>query len=237
MSPDMSEHRGSRVPRILWPSLMGDQTVSELSNKFLFNSNSNTNDKKVYLTSSIFGDSCSDIAVNSSDLTNLCDGLTLTKDSPPTNFRTFDKLISHTENEDLSVKLEPITSSTDANTELMPSSISEADSTTIVSEQLPISPSNVVKKRDSFCIESPVLDSSHISSGDIVYPAIPANCTLQEDLKSVSSDGKISLLFLKQPERQHRARYQTEGSRGAIKDQQGNNFPIIQVRTDIYQLN
>lgn len=32
-----------------------------------------------------------------------------------------------------------------------------------------------------------------------------------------------------QPEQQHRARYQTEGSRGAVKDRTGNGFPIVQL--------
>lgn len=39
----------------------------------------------------------------------------------------------------------------------------------------------------------------------------------------------ISLSIIKQPEQQHRARYQTEGSRGAVKDRDGNGFPIVQL--------
>ncbi|KAF6777852.1 hypothetical protein AHF37_02920 [Paragonimus kellicotti] len=35
--------------------------------------------------------------------------------------------------------------------------------------------------------------------------------------------------ILEQPESQHRARYQTEGSRGAVKDRSGCGFPIIQL--------
>lgn len=37
------------------------------------------------------------------------------------------------------------------------------------------------------------------------------------------------LTIVKQPEQQHRARYQTEGSRGAVKDREGNGFPIVQL--------
>ncbi|KAJ6637782.1 Nuclear factor of activated T-cells 5, partial [Pseudolycoriella hygida] len=44
-----------------------------------------------------------------------------------------------------------------------------------------------------------------------------------------SRDGKIQLQILAQPEQQHRARYQTEGSRGAVKDRSGNGFPIVKL--------
>lgn len=39
----------------------------------------------------------------------------------------------------------------------------------------------------------------------------------------------IALSIIKQPEQQHRARYQTEGSRGAVKDREGNGFPVVQL--------
>ncbi|KAK9511055.1 hypothetical protein O3M35_005702 [Rhynocoris fuscipes] len=45
----------------------------------------------------------------------------------------------------------------------------------------------------------------------------------------VSRDGKVQLQILSQPEMQHRARYQTEGSRGAVKDRTGNGFPIVKL--------
>ena len=47
---------------------------------------------------------------------------------------------------------------------------------------------------------------------------------------NTSSDGKISLVISKQPEKQHRARYHTEGSRGAVKDRGQNSFPTVQLR-------
>lgn len=41
--------------------------------------------------------------------------------------------------------------------------------------------------------------------------------------------GELGLTILSQPEQQHRARYQTEGSRGAVKDRSGNGFPVVQL--------
>lgn len=43
------------------------------------------------------------------------------------------------------------------------------------------------------------------------------------------SPGDVSLTIIKQPEQQHRARYQTEGSRGAVKDREGNGFPVVRL--------
>uniref|UniRef100_A0A182M484 Nuclear factor of activated T-cells 5 n=1 Tax=Anopheles culicifacies TaxID=139723 RepID=A0A182M484_9DIPT len=42
-------------------------------------------------------------------------------------------------------------------------------------------------------------------------------------------DGKVQLQIVTQPEQQHRARYQTEGSRGAVKDRSGNGFPVVRL--------
>ncbi|XP_029038308.2 nuclear factor of activated T-cells 5-like isoform X6 [Osmia bicornis bicornis] len=53
--------------------------------------------------------------------------------------------------------------------------------------------------------------------------------TLTSQLCSASSDGKVQLQIICQPEQQHRARYQTEGSRGAVKDRTGNGFPIVRL--------
>jgi hypothetical protein len=47
---------------------------------------------------------------------------------------------------------------------------------------------------------------------------------------NTSSDGKTSLVISKQPEKQHRARYHTEGSRGAVKDRDQSSFPTVQLR-------
>lgn len=53
--------------------------------------------------------------------------------------------------------------------------------------------------------------------------------TLTSQLSSTSRNGKVGLQILNQPEQQHRARYQTEGSRGAVKDRTGNSFPVVKV--------
>ena len=39
----------------------------------------------------------------------------------------------------------------------------------------------------------------------------------------------MQLQIVNQPEVQHRARYQTEGSRGAVKDRTGNGYPTVQL--------
>jgi nuclear factor of activated T-cells 5 len=44
-----------------------------------------------------------------------------------------------------------------------------------------------------------------------------------------SKSGKFELKILSQPEEQHRARYLTEGSRGAIKDKSGLSHPIVKL--------
>lgn len=56
-----------------------------------------------------------------------------------------------------------------------------------------------------------------------------AGVSLASNLLGLSSDGKAQLQILCQPEQQHRARYQTEGSRGAVKDRSGNGFPVVKV--------
>ncbi|XP_063903458.1 nuclear factor of activated T-cells 5-like isoform X3 [Zophobas morio] len=55
---------------------------------------------------------------------------------------------------------------------------------------------------------------------------VPLTTQLSTSSKYVSD---VSLTIVKQPEQQHRARYQTEGSRGAVKDREGNGFPIVQL--------
>lgn len=55
--------------------------------------------------------------------------------------------------------------------------------------------------------------------------------TLSTPLSSTSRDGKVQIMIVCQPEQQHRARYQTEGSRGAVKDRTGNGFPVVKAST------
>ncbi|XP_077301053.1 nuclear factor of activated T cells 3 [Arctopsyche grandis] len=59
------------------------------------------------------------------------------------------------------------------------------------------------------------------------HPLEPINLCSQ--LPSHSRDGRFYLQIVCQPEQQHRARYQTEGSRGAVKDRSGNGFPIVKL--------
>ncbi|XP_031785225.1 nuclear factor of activated T-cells 5 isoform X8 [Nasonia vitripennis] len=60
-------------------------------------------------------------------------------------------------------------------------------------------------------------------------PAHQGPVTLTSTLSSLSRNGKTHLQIVCQPEQQHRARYQTEGSRGAVKDRTGNGFPIVRL--------
>ncbi|KAJ8683525.1 hypothetical protein QAD02_019317, partial [Eretmocerus hayati] len=60
-------------------------------------------------------------------------------------------------------------------------------------------------------------------------PAHQGPVTLTSQLSSLSRNGKTQLQIICQPEQQHRARYQTEGSRGAVKDRTGNGFPIVRL--------
>jgi len=47
--------------------------------------------------------------------------------------------------------------------------------------------------------------------------------------QAATSDGSVVFKIINQPEAQHRARYQTEGSRGAIKDRVGTGFPTLKL--------
>ncbi|XP_068207908.1 nuclear factor of activated T-cells 5-like isoform X2 [Palaemon carinicauda] len=59
--------------------------------------------------------------------------------------------------------------------------------------------------------------------------AIQSPPSLNAHLSSRSSDGSIELRLINQPEEQHRARYQTEGSRGAVKDEEGKGHPTVKL--------
>ncbi len=45
-----------------------------------------------------------------------------------------------------------------------------------------------------------------------------------------NKSGQYELKITVQPEEQHRARYMTEGSRGAVKDKSQQGHPVVQVR-------
>ncbi|KAA0200471.1 hypothetical protein HAZT_HAZT009469 [Hyalella azteca] len=78
--------------------------------------------------------------------------------------------------------------------------------------------------------EDQKFDGTNKSQEDILSLSAQYLCTsLTAELQSVSSDGSIKLVLVKQPEHEHRARYATEGSRGAVKDREGSGHPIIEV--------
>jgi hypothetical protein len=52
---------------------------------------------------------------------------------------------------------------------------------------------------------------------------------LQQQGNTATQDRSIVFKIINQPETQHRARYQTEGSRGAIKDRSGAGFPTLKL--------
>lgn len=58
---------------------------------------------------------------------------------------------------------------------------------------------------------------------------LPTSSLQNQNLSSTSRDRTIQLQIITQPEQQHRARYQTEGSRGAVKDKSGNGFPVVKL--------
>ncbi|KAG0722371.1 Nuclear factor of activated T-cells 5 [Chionoecetes opilio] len=62
-------------------------------------------------------------------------------------------------------------------------------------------------------------------------PHSPPPLTTQ--LSPRSSDGTVELKLVTQPEEQHRARYQTEGSRGAVKDRSGAGHPLLSKATTL----
>ncbi|XP_067939558.1 nuclear factor of activated T-cells 5-like [Watersipora subatra] len=62
---------------------------------------------------------------------------------------------------------------------------------------------------------------------DIRRKIIPKTPPLTQPFSD--SYNNIMLKILKQPEAQHRARYMTEGSRGAVKDSQQQGYPMIQL--------
>lgn len=66
-------------------------------------------------------------------------------------------------------------------------------------------------------------------------PGVPPNLpSLSAQLSARSSDRTVELRLVSQPEEQHRARYQTEGSRGAVKDRTGTGHPTVKVHSCLY---
>lgn len=88
-------------------------------------------------------------------------------------------------------------------------------------------------EKDSSSEVSSPTNSSGIESPVVLNPlenleTLPVS-SLHQQFTHVSRDGKAQLQIITQPEQQHRARYQTEGSRGAVKDRSGNAFPVVKL--------
>nr|CAI5863768.1 unnamed protein product [Callosobruchus analis] len=95
--------------------------------------------------------------------------------------------------------------------------IRTAPSATVPSLSLSTTSSSSTTRTSSRCLH---LQTRQTSSGSV---------PLTTQLTSTSRYTDASLVIVKQPEQQHRARYQTEGSRGAVKDREGNGFPVVQL--------
>ncbi|XKL63075.1 hypothetical protein PGB90_005439 [Kerria lacca] len=89
------------------------------------------------------------------------------------------------------------------------------------SNSICINPSNI---QSPLAMASKAIRRSMVPGKRLLGPV-----TLSSQLSSTSRNGRIQLQILNQPEQQHRARYQTEGSRGAVKDRTGNSFPMVKI--------
>ncbi|KAK3877246.1 hypothetical protein Pcinc_018045 [Petrolisthes cinctipes] len=66
--------------------------------------------------------------------------------------------------------------------------------------------------------------------GGVNRPGVPSSPpSLSSQMSARSSDRTVELRLVSQPEEQHRARYQTEGSRGAVKDRSGSGHPTVKL--------
>lgn len=75
---------------------------------------------------------------------------------------------------------------------------------------------------------SPTTSSDSASPKSDNFDTLVAS-SLHKQFSHISRDGTVQLQIITQPEQQHRARYQTEGSRGAVKDRSGNGFPVVKL--------
>lgn len=83
-----------------------------------------------------------------------------------------------------------------------------------------MSPVALPNRKGSMVSTTSVQNRCNINTNIITSPA---------NYPSRSRNGKYELKILSQPEEQHRARYLTEGSRGAIKDKSGHAYPVIKL--------
>lgn len=106
-------------------------------------------------------------------------------------------------------------------------------------EEITSSPEHLYKVLPVGKISSPLSDRapssiSSLSGAESSPSSIDATelfptFSLNNQYSHISKDGSAQLAIIQQPEQQHRARYQTEGSRGAVKDRSGNAFPIVKL--------
>lgn len=74
--------------------------------------------------------------------------------------------------------------------------------------------------------------SATVTSSTVTPPPFSSDSgslSLHNQFQHVSRNGAVQLQIITQPEQQHRARYQTEGSRGAVKDRSGQTFPVVKL--------
>jgi hypothetical protein len=98
-------------------------------------------------------------------------------------------------------------------------------STTELAENSPEKPNLDSESSENSSAESP---TSSLSPTLENLEALPLH-SLHKQFTYVSRGTGAQLQIITQPEQQHRARYQTEGSRGAVKDRSGNGFPIVKL--------
>ena len=156
--------------------------------------------------------------IHSSELTNLCGNLSLSQEHEihATDFRSYNALLTKDET-DGKIGLEILNLNAKQ----------ENPSETLLAKCIDgkdLADDKKLCQNDS-ADEAEATDESQV----VEEPVKPLAISLSESLPSVSSDGKIRLLLVKQPEKQHRARYLTEGSRGAVKDEEGTGHPIVEV--------
>lgn len=224
-------------------------------------SNSPSKDATLYISTSTPSEAIdpNNIPILASELTNLCSGLSLTQASEmPTNFRECRPLF--TTNDDITIKMESLASDMEASqsqftteysvdcepvayaseagesvTELDHIDLGEESNAVLVSTSADAAAgTRIVPDKDSVKDSNATVSKNSNSTENSLIPPVPSNVSLSEEMPSVSSNGRIKLVILKQPERQHRARYLTEGSRGAVKDQEGSGHPIIEVNNPVY---
>ena len=97
----------------------------------------------------------------------------------------------------------------------------------------------ILTRNLDFCFNSTVTspaESSVLESDadlDALTFVMPTQRKLKEPSLNLTFPAKgqgMELKVLVQPEDNHRARYMTEGSRGAVKDKKQDGFPMVKVR-------